>query len=468
MPKEQPCLSEHSPCALPSKNAKDKSNSTTLLAMRDTKDTDVSSGRGSRCSSEKDSGYSDGSDWQQTDVEDQHSNKSQSRGIGCAETSTQQPGKKQEVGQGNPGNPTVMAAGRDIPPIYIIKKMVLKQPDTIQKTGQLLWETSSSGVPRVILCQQPSLLPTSLQLRKPSSRSSITGKKTKGPYVPVFNYPRIAPHPSKKPPDKSLSNADSQNLSKRVCTEHKRDHTPVNRSPPEQHLYKQPKLAVAASGQSCSSSPRHSPSSSSSPSASSSQGSPSVSTAHTTTSSSVTARGPNKNSTTSAHHRRFLNTVEILRQSGLLDITLRTKELLQQSNATERDIAQLRQHAELFCEAARNPNCSFNGITTWERLHRAMAESSNYPNLKLLQNLQIPSHPDSAGQPESISTGDTTRHLAAENSDRAPSCLLSALLDPNHSCPVSQQSQSEQNRRPKAGEKTLDRVTFMPPDSSTG
>lgn len=58
MPKEQPCLSEHSPCALSSKNAKDKSNSTTLLAMRDTKDTDESSGRGSHCSSEKDSGYS--------------------------------------------------------------------------------------------------------------------------------------------------------------------------------------------------------------------------------------------------------------------------------------------------------------------------------------------------------------------------------------------------------------------------
>lgn len=339
------------------------------------------------------------------------------------------------------------------------------QPDTIQKTGQLLWETSSSAVPRVILCQQPSLLPASLQLRKPSSRSSVTGKKTKGTYLPVFNYPRIAPHPSKKPPNKSLSNVDLQNLSKRVCTEHKSDHTPVNRSPPEQHLYKQPKLAVSASGQSCSSSPRDSPSSSNSPSVSSSQGSPSVSTVHTaTSSSSVTARGPNRNSTTSARHRRFLNTVEILRQSGLLDITLRTKELLQQSNATERDIAQLRQHAELLCEAARNPNCSFNGIMAWERLHRAMAESSNYPDLKLLQNLQIPSHPDSAGQPESVSAGDGTRPGAAGNSDVPPSRLLRALLDPNQDCPVL----SEQSRRLEAGEKTSDKVTFMPPDSSTG
>lgn len=331
------------------------------------------------------------------------------------------------------------------------------QPDTIQKTGQLLWETSSSGVPRVILCQQPSLLPASLQLRKPSSRSGVTGKKTKGTYLPVFNYPRIAPHPSKKPPDKSSSVVDSQNLSKRVCTEHKSDHTPVKRNPPGQHIYKQPKL-VSASGQPCPSSSRECPSSSSSPS---------VSTAHTTTSSSVAARGPNKNS--SAHHRRFLNTVEILRQSGLLDITLRTKELLQQSSATERDIAQLRQHAELLYEAARNPNCSFNGITAWERLHRAMAESSNYPDLKLLQNLQMPSHPDSAAQPESVGADDASGPLAAENSNVPSSRLLGTLLDPNHNCPVvSQQSQSEQSRRLKAGEKTSDKVTFMPPDSSTG
>lgn len=339
-----------------------------------------------------------------------------------------------------------------------------RQP--VQKTGQLLWETSSSGVPRVILCQQPSLLPAPLQLRKPSSRSSITGKKTKGTYPPVFNYPRIAPHPSKKPPDKTSSNVDSQNLSKRVCTEQKSDLTPVVRSPPEQHLYKQPKLASSAS------SPRDRPSSSSSPSASSSQGSPSVSTVHTTTSSSsVTARGSNRNSIIMARHRRFLNTVEILRQSGLLDITLRTKELLQQSNATEREIAQLRQHAELLCEAARNPDCSFNGIAAWERLHRAMAESSRYPDLKLLQSIQIPSHPDSAGQPESGdsgSAGDGIRPGVAGNSNVPSSRLLRTLLEPNHNCPVSQGSQSERSRRLETDEKTSDKVTFMPPDSSTG
>ncbi|GAA6218341.1 CLOCK-interacting pacemaker-like [Lates japonicus] len=467
MPKEQPCLNEHSPGAASNKNAKDKSNSTTLQAMRDTKDADNSGGRRSHCSSEKDSGYSDGSDWQQTDVEDQRSNKTRSKGGECVETS--QPSQSQGLGQGNPGNPALIPAGRQLPPIYIIKNMVLKQPDTIQKRGQLLWrnkcrETGTSPAPHMILFQQPSLLPSPLQLQKPR-KSNVTGRKINGTYLPIFNsYPRIAPHPSKKPPDKSSSNDESQNLSKRVCTEHKSDNTHVTRSLPEQHIYKQPKLAVSASA--CSSSTRDNLSPSSSTTASASQGSSSVSSVHTTT-SFLSTRGLHRNVTISARHRRFLNTVQILRQSGLLDITLRTKELLRQSNATERDIAQLRQHTELLCQAASNPSCSLNGIAAWEHLHRAMAESSSYPNLKLLQNLQIPSHSD-FGQPESIATGDTVGPLAAENSDVPPSCRLTTSLDPNENCPVSQQPQSEQSRELEASGKISDKATFMPPDSSTG
>lgn len=125
MPKEQPCLSEHSLSAPSSKTAKDKSNSSTLLAIRNTKDAGSSSGRGSRCSSEKDSGYSDGSDWQQTDVEDQWSNKSQSRGNERAEPS--RPAPNREPRQENAGNPNLMPVGSELSPIYIINNMVLKQ-----------------------------------------------------------------------------------------------------------------------------------------------------------------------------------------------------------------------------------------------------------------------------------------------------------------------------------------------------
>lgn len=430
MQKEQPGVSEHGHGAASSKNAKNKSNRMTLLAIREAKDD--SRGRGSRCSSEKDSGYSDGSDWQQTDVEDQRSNKSQSRGSEPAETS--QPGQTKDPGQGNPGKPTLMPACHELQPIYIINNMVLQQPDTTQKRGPLprrngSRETSGSGAAHVILLQQPGLLPAALQHHKPSSRkSNVTGRKINGAYLPILNsYPRIAPHPSKKPPDKSLSSDESQNLSKRVCTEHKSDDTPVTRSLPEHNL-------ALTSGLSSSTSR----SSSSPTTVSSSQGSPSGSSLHTT-SSLLASRGLHRNGTTSTRHQRFLNTVQILRQSGLLDITLRTKELLRQSNATERNIAQLRQHTELLCQAA---SCSRSDIAAWEHLHRAMAESGSYPDLKILQSV----HPDSASQPPSISTGAVSSEVSP------PPRFLTAIPHP------------EQGRELN----TSSEKAFMSPDSSTG
>ncbi|XP_029301513.1 CLOCK-interacting pacemaker isoform X2 [Cottoperca gobio] len=431
MPKAQPCLSEHSPCAASSKNAKNKSNSMTLMAIRETKDTNDSSGRGSRCSSEKDSGYSDGSDWQQTDVDDQRSNKSQSKGSGHAEPS--QPGRTKDLG--NPGNPTLMPAGRELPPIYIINNIVLKQlsvgadsePDMIQKRGQLPQrngsrETGTSGAAHMILLQQPSLSPATLDLHNPvSQKSNVPRKKIIGTYLPILNsYPRIAPHPSKKPPDKS-SNDESLNLSKRECTEPKSD---------EQQLYEQPKSAILTHGLPCSSSTRDGPSSSSATTVSPSQGSKSGSSLYTS-SSILPSRGLHRNNPTSTRNRRFLNTVEILRQSGLLDITLRTKELLRQSNATEQNIAQLRQHTELLCQAASDLGCNLSGITAWEHLHRAMAESGSYPNLEILQNLQFPCHLPSVGQPASLSAGDVNRPLAAESSEEPASRLLTTMLHPN-------------------------------------
>ncbi|CAN9511054.1 unnamed protein product [Ophioblennius macclurei] len=436
MPNQQPRLSEHISCGTSCKNAKDKSNNTTLLAIRNSEDADDSSGRGSRCSSEKDSGYSDGSEWHHTDAEDRQSNKNQSRASEHAQAS--------QSGQRNPGSVPGIPAGHDHPPLYIFKDMVLKQPSVIQSTGQLLWrnnigESGFSATPHVILFQQPGLVPDSLQLHKPSSqRPNTSGKKANGSYIPILNsYPRIAPHPSKKPPDKSSLNPEPQSLSKRVCTDPKINDTSVTQGLSEQRFHKQPKLAASAS----SSSARDSQSSS----ASTNQGSPSVCTPQ-----APISRGHHKDSTTSSRHRRFLNTVEILRQSGLLDITLRTKELLRQSTATDRGIAQLRQHADLLCQAANDPS----GVAGWKHVHSVMDESGCYPGLKAAQKLQSPSDPESANQPQSNANGPP----AAETPK--PS------LSPTHGS--ARWSASEQDRKLKVSEKCPDAVTIMPPDSSTG
>ncbi|XP_061639315.1 CLOCK-interacting pacemaker [Phyllopteryx taeniolatus] len=424
MVKEELRLGECSSHPASSKNAKDKSNSSTLRAMRETKDSDDCSDPGSRCSSEKDSGYSDnGSDWHQTNVTQQR-NKRQTREVGDVTES----GQSQDGGKGKPGNPKRMPRGQTIQPIYILNNIALKQPETIQKSGQLLWtngssEAIASGSTHMILFQQPSFMPAAtLQLHKPSSlKNSTTGKKVTT-YLPILNsYPRIAPHPSKKPPDKSFLSDEAWILSKRVCTEYKGDLKPVSRSQ---------ELAVFTLEQSTSSTSSSSPT----------QETPNSAPCSPST-SVLTSKGSQRSSNT--RHRRFLNTAEILRQSGLLDITLRTKELLGQSNTTEREIAELRQHTELLCQATSS---GLSGGAAWQNVHRTMAESNCYPDLKNLKYLQSLSHLESAGQ--SAGAGKE----AALSSDSTPK--------QNRAC-------AEPHKEFTSSDTYPEEVAFMPPDSST-
>lgn len=352
--------------------------------------------------------------------------------------------------------------------IRVFNFFLSQQPDMVQKGGQLAqgtlnMETTPSGGTHMIILQQPSLLLATFQLPEPSSQKTRpTRKKANGTYLPILNsYPRIAPHPSKKPPDKSPSSNKSQTVFKRVCTEHKSDDTPVTISLLEQHFNKQPKLAVSTSRSPCSSSTRGSLSPCSPETISSSLGSPSSSSVNHSTSS------PGRGSATT-RHRRFLNTVEILRQSGLLDITLRTKELLRQSNATERDIAQLRQHTELLCKAVGDPSCSQSDVAALEHLLRSMAESGSYPNLKVPQNHQSLCHPGSTSQMESISTSESSGPRVVKSSEVSSAQFIAAATGSNICCPAVQQSHQGHGRELEARSKSVEKVTFMPPDSSTG
>ncbi|MEQ2251829.1 hypothetical protein ILYODFUR_015249 [Ilyodon furcidens] len=453
MPNEQPCLRENGPCAPSSKNANDKSSSTTMLVIRDTKHADDSNRRDSSCSSEKDSGYSDGSDWQQTDVEDQKSNKRQLRVTEHAEAP--HTGQPEVHDNRNTGNPTVVPAKLAQPPVYIMKQSAVTQKRSQLRVGNSMRISNLAVSPRMIIVEQPNVMAATRQLLNPLSRtSSVTEKKMNSTYLPILNsYPRIAPHPSKKPPDKSSSNQESHNLSKRMCTERRTEDTSVTRGLSEEHHHKQPKLRVSNSVPLSTSSSRNSPSSSTFPISSTNPRSPSSSSLHTASSDSLDG-GSHRNITTSTRRCQFLNTVELLRRSGLLDITLRTKELLRQSNATEQDISQLRQHTELLCQAVSNPGHSLNGVTAWERLCQAMAESGSYPDLKLTQTSQNPSHLDPVSQPQSISSGNKKIPQAAESS-----CLFTSS---------SEQSLVKQDGKRKTSEKSPNKVPFMSPDSSTG
>ncbi|XP_067245889.1 CLOCK-interacting pacemaker isoform X2 [Chanodichthys erythropterus] len=425
MPKEprgdaQGCVGERERTSRPaSKNAKDKSNSAALLASRARAHTEQeTNGRDSRCS-EKDSGYSDtGSDSLQTDADDQQSSVNEPqvcKGLGGVEQSTLQ------------GSHILVSGTPELTPIFIIKNVVLKQPG---QSGQdhilpssLSWggsATSNQGATHVLLLQPPDINQSAPMhtLKPQSQRSESKGvKKSKNTYLPILNsYPRIAPHPSKKTQEKPAtnrgSNTEEHSLSKRVCTEEKREEVSTTTQANKQHLQKQPEnnlllhshslaRSLSVGHETLSASHKHrSPCRPSSPSTSLSVSSPSVSSTQTPSPPSSNdliqsrkephkhCQGP-KNDTGKgsntlkgpARHRRFLNTVEILSQSGLLDITLRTQDLLRQNAATERDIAQLRQHAHLLFQAAQ---AGVDAPAAWEKLQQVMAESGHYPSLKCL------------------------------------------------------------------------------------
>ncbi|CAM4577589.1 unnamed protein product [Leuciscus chuanchicus] len=423
MPKEprgdaQGCVGERERTSRPaSKNAKDKSNSAALLASRARAHTEKETyGRDSRCS-EKDSGYSDtGSDSLQTDADDQQS-------------SVNEPQVREDLGgvdQGPiQGSHILVSRTPDLTPIFIIKNVVLKQPgqsgqDNIHPSS-LSWgggTTSNQGATHVLLLQQPGINQSApMHTLKPHSQRSESKGVKKSTYLPILNsYPRIAPHPNKKTPEKPTtsrgSNTEEHSLSKRVCTEEKREEVSTSTQATKQHLHKQPEnnlllhshslsRSQSVGHETLSASHQHrSPCRPSSPSTSLSVSSPSVSSSQTPFPPSSndliqsrkeppkhcqgpkndTGKGSNTHKGT-ARYRRFLNTVEILSQSGLLDITLRTQDLLRQNATTERDIAQLRQHANLLFQATQ---AGVDAPAAWEKLQQVMAESGHYPSLKCL------------------------------------------------------------------------------------
>ncbi|XP_008396591.1 CLOCK-interacting pacemaker [Poecilia reticulata] len=56
--------------------------------------------------------------------------------------------------------------------------------------------------------------------------------------------------------------------------------------------------------------------------------------------------------------KRFCNTYNILSKSGLLDITLRTKELLRQNQSTQNELDRLKKHTDLFLQALQSGDTS--------------------------------------------------------------------------------------------------------------
>lgn len=279
-----------------------------------------------------------------------------------------------------------------------------------------LWGSEGTNAQsNVLLLQQPGITVSPLHvLTPPLRRADGKNKKNKSTYLPILSsYPRIAPNLNKKKTEKLPASregtSEEHSPSKRACTEETKEEVSISTQGPEtQHPNKQlerrslshcrsfipslsscndaeqksscllstpPKIMGSSAGMGPSSAapiPKSLP-------FQSSYSEPTSLLLPTSKVSCSAGSDPDSN-TDLTRHRRFLNTVEILSQSGLLDITLRTQELLQQSAATEQNITQLRQHTHLLCQAVQ----AGSTVPTLEKIHRTMVESGCYPNLRSL------------------------------------------------------------------------------------
>ncbi|KAM6970530.1 CLOCK-interacting pacemaker [Aplochiton taeniatus] len=450
MPKEQGNFREQVSSGT-SKKAKDKSNSATLRASQNDLYRDKNglsiSGKMSTFESERDSGYSEtGSDSLQTDLDDDCSSVVKPYRVRSKPNNL---GHSMPVyGEQTPiyviKNLMVNTSGQEhlvhSPLAWGVGWHSLPGPKT--PTQLLLIEQPGMTTPVATPTPNLSLSLAQDQPKKGGSRAK-NNQSSKNLYFPILNsYHRIAPRPTKEALEQvragkgtgemKENRREGQSKSKRVCTEDKREvvsttsqllRTRQEGNQREGRPHALSEVYSPSHHQATSSAPqRHgcipsfnlpghyshqnSAESIGSPSVSSTQTQPPLSYldsayfSSTSSSSKDRAHGPVPElsaNTWSDHHsdgsstrqRRFHNTAEILSQTGLMAITLRTKALLRQNDATERDIAELRQHAELLCMAVQAAQSSpelpqqnaYKGPHPLDKLFQSMVQSGSYPSM---------------------------------------------------------------------------------------
>lgn len=74
-----------------------------------------------------------------------------------------------------------------------------------------------------------------------------------------------------------------------------------------------------------------------------------------------------------SRHRRFQNTLVVLHKSGLLEITLKTKELIRQNQATQAELDQLKEQTQLLVEAIKG-----RAPQAWAKLQASLTSGSSH------------------------------------------------------------------------------------------
>ncbi|NXW58993.1 CIPC protein, partial [Eurystomus gularis] len=303
-------------------------------------------------------------------------------------------------------------------PMVVMKNVLVKQASSSQLQS---WTVQPSFE---VIPAQPQLV-----FLRPSIPAPINphpaGKKRNDStnYLPILNsYPKIAPQPCKRDHSFELEEHQETNCHKRLCTEApKMETSPVSRSTglptsPFAHLPVSFKTAQDSNQQS-SSSLVTSGKLSALPGfhrvSSDTQKVPGLTpllpfgtlqatkctpqeterAAQTTMQSAVWSPPliPEEICTTpelllqqQSKCRRFQNTLVVLRRSGLLEITLKTKELIHQNQVTQAELDRLKHQTQLFIEAIKN-----NAPQSWAELEASLTGSD-----KADSNLEDPTYPN--------------------------------------------------------------------------
>ncbi|NXI57756.1 CIPC protein, partial [Chloroceryle aenea] len=303
-------------------------------------------------------------------------------------------------------------------PMVVMKNVLVKQGSSSQLQS---WTVQPSFE---VIPAQPQLVFLRPSIPPPINPHPVGKKRNDSTnYLPILNsYPKIAPQPRKRDHSFDLEQQET-NCHKRLCTEvPKTENSPVSRSTglptsPFAHLpvsFKTPQdsnqqssSALVASGKLSALPGFHHVSSDAQKvpgltpllpfgplQATKCTPAESEHAAQTTVQSAVwsPALTPEEICTTpelllqqQSKCRRFQNTLVVLRRSGLLEITLKTKELIHQNQVTQAELDRLKHQTQLFIEAIKN-----NAPQSWAELEASLTgsdkadsniEDSSYPNM---------------------------------------------------------------------------------------
>uniref|UniRef100_A0A8C2NR81 CLOCK-interacting pacemaker n=1 Tax=Capra hircus TaxID=9925 RepID=A0A8C2NR81_CAPHI len=295
-------------------------------------------------------------------------------------------------------------------PMVVMKNVLVKQGSSSSQLQS--WTVQPSFE---VISAQPQLLFLHPPVPPPVSPCHAGEKKSDSRnYLPILNsYTKIAPHPGKRGPSHSAEERGDGGMQKKVCTERlgpglsAREPTKSGAGPPQpptpvplgaklaedsalqgvpslvaggspqtlqpvssSHVAKAPSLTFAspASPVCASDSTLHGMESSSPLSP------PAASYSSTLWAAEHFCRSPDGfPEQRQSKHRRFQNTLVVLHKSGLLEITLKTKELIRQNQATQVELDQLKEQTRLFIEATKS-----RAPQAWARLQASLTSGSGH------------------------------------------------------------------------------------------